>query len=320
MPARVRWASYTGSEASRSARAAPSSLVAVPPAMPCCQVSRIVAPSRLSWYCTRWPSQAHQARSTGGPIQSGSAMAWSRVIALAGALAAAGVCACACGASSRRVMARAEAIGVGRMDKWTGPVVSGREWVKPSQPSSLRVCRIGPCVMAKRWRGACCGVAAPSTRPGWPRCGRSSERTAAFAVQGVGRRWIPVFAGMAIPEAGPPGYFCGRAVRRVDTAVSDRSEPMRPGCGGAQYPARRHCACRGGTLSGCPAAVANPVRLRDLVPHPVPGLHDRPGELAGLRRMALAAHPRHAVARPVSSSGPRSSPCRSAWAWCPASS
>src|SRR3546814_10564681 len=37
-------------------------------------LSRIVAPSRLSSYCARRPSQRHQKSSTGGPIQSGSAM------------------------------------------------------------------------------------------------------------------------------------------------------------------------------------------------------------------------------------------------------
>src|SRR5690606_40612146 len=53
----------------------------------------------------------------------------------------------------------------------------------------------------------------------------------------------------------------------------------------------------------CPADAAVPlacaVRVRDLVPHPVPGLHHRPGALAGVPRMALAAHARIAVARPV---------------------
>src|SRR3546814_12586879 len=44
---------------------------------------------------------------------------------------------------------------------------------------------------------------------------------------------------------------------------------------------------------------ARAVRVRDFVPHPVPGLHHRPGALAGVPRMALAAHARVAVARPL---------------------
>src|SRR5690606_34143638 len=62
--------------------------------------------------------------------------------------------------------------------------------------------------------------------------------------------------------------------------------------------ARRHPCRKGGPApDGCTAAVADPVRVRHLLPHPVSRIHDRPGPLAGLRRVALAADPRRAVAR-----------------------
>ena len=43
----------------------------------------MLAPLRLSVYCAALPSQRHHASSTGGPIQSGSAIAWLSVIGVA---------------------------------------------------------------------------------------------------------------------------------------------------------------------------------------------------------------------------------------------
>ena len=40
----------------------------------------MLAPLRLSVYCAALPSQRHHASSTGGPIQSGSAIACDRLI------------------------------------------------------------------------------------------------------------------------------------------------------------------------------------------------------------------------------------------------
>jgi len=64
--------------ASRSARALPSSMAGAPPSMPTCQVSPIRVPLRFRMYCAALPSQRHHASSTGGPIQSGSAIASAR--------------------------------------------------------------------------------------------------------------------------------------------------------------------------------------------------------------------------------------------------
>src|SRR5919107_5162404 len=50
---------------------------------------------------------------------------------------------------------------------------------------------------------------------------------------------------------------------------------------------------------GCTAALPDTVRVCHFLPHPVSGLHHRPGELAGLPRIPLAAHARRVVARPV---------------------
>ena len=73
-----------------------------------------------------------------------------------------------------------------------------------------------------------------------------------------------------------------------------------------------------GPRSRAPGAVA--VRVQHLVPHPVPGVHHR---ARGVDRRAgggLADERRARSTAICPGSGPGSSPCRSAWAWCPASS
>jgi hypothetical protein len=67
----------------------------------------MVAPLRLSRYCAALPSQRHQPLSTGGPIQSGSAIAWVNVI---------GSEAWTTGAATR-VASRAKASGARRMGR-----------------------------------------------------------------------------------------------------------------------------------------------------------------------------------------------------------
>src|SRR3546814_2724627 len=67
----------------------------------------------------------------------------------------------------------------------------------------------------------------------------------------------------------------------------------------AAFPPRRGVAPRGRPAAVAAVPFARAVRVRDFVPHPVPGLHHRPGALAGVPRMALAAHARVAVARPL---------------------
>src|SRR5690606_23858733 len=51
------------------------------------KLSRTALPWRLSVYSTCWPFHDHQADSTGGPIQSGSAIACSMVIGVGAAWA-----------------------------------------------------------------------------------------------------------------------------------------------------------------------------------------------------------------------------------------
>ena len=46
-------------------------------------------------------------------------------------------------------------------------------------------------------------------------------------------------------------------------------------------------------------AVAHPVRVHDRLPHHLPGLHHRPGELARAARVRVAAHRRRALQEPV---------------------
>ena len=119
---RRRCGSYTGSGASRSARSASATLCSAPPSIGWRQVSRTGLPSRLSSSCAWRPSQLHQARSTGGPIQSGSAMACSIVnAAVAGAAEGAWASAGAAGrVANSRGRARNRGRLIGRRDRRCG--------------------------------------------------------------------------------------------------------------------------------------------------------------------------------------------------------
>src|SRR5690606_163343 len=59
----------------------------------------------------------------------------------------------------------------------------------------------------------------------------------------------------------------------------------------------RRIRTAGDGRADCRIPVANPVRFRDVVPHPVSGLHHWPGELAGVPGSALVAQARRDVAR-----------------------
>ncbi len=124
---RARCASYTGFAASSAARAVPSTRTGAPPAAATDQVSRIVAPARFRRYCASVPFQDHQKSSTGGPIQSGSAIACASVSTGASVVAVAGIAAaCGCAtAGSATASDRNSAAFAGTGERWKDSRMAG---------------------------------------------------------------------------------------------------------------------------------------------------------------------------------------------------
>src|SRR6476469_5368866 len=143
---------------------------------------------------------------------------------------------------------------------------------------------------------------APTTHTSTATSSRSGANADGVAVA-IHNEVVPPSPDVAMRLPPPRGPDQQPAPAAVNRASSGRACTART-TNAAQYAAAARPPGAVEALRGCVAVlaavpVADPVRIRHLVPHPFPRVHDRIGQLARLHRMALAAHEGRPLARPV---------------------